>query len=245
MLEVRYIYDVNNKPVNEYTIKNGSYQLSVINLGATITKMIVPNENNKLENITLRYYDYKFYKENPYYLGCLIDVDKFIQKKPCCINYYFNCTILYHALIFTYKENNHYIIIKYSLEDNQVLIEYDTNLPINLSHVLFFNLSGNVKFDILNHDLKIGSKEIDLKQDISYFKHYNNDDEDELLHLSYKENEIKMKVFSFNRDIYLSFGKYFNKEFYINKKNIGEQFSGIGIVICGELNNQLVNYQFL
>lgn len=245
MLEVRYIYDLDKKPVNEYTIKNGKYQLSVINIGATITKMIVPNKNDKLENITLRYYDYKDYKINPYYLGCLIDTEKFIHLEPCGLNYYFECTFEHNTLIFTYRENDKYIIVKYSLLNNMILIEYDTNLGISLSHVLFFNLSGNLKKDILGHQLDIASKTIDFKEDIPHFKHFINEENENLLKLALKEKGISLNIDALNRDIYLSYGKYFDKEYFINKKNVAKLYSGIGIVVCGKKPNQFVSIEFL
>ncbi|QVK17317.1 hypothetical protein KHQ81_10680 [Mycoplasmatota bacterium] len=244
MLEVRYIYNFNNKPVNEYTIKNGKYSLSVINIGATITKMIVPNKNDKLENIILRYYDYKDYKLNPYHLGCLIDTEKFTHLEPCGLNYYFECTFEDNTLIFTYRNNDDYIIVKYSLLNNMILIEYDTNFPINLSHVIFFNLSGNLKESILKHQLEIGSKTIDFKEDISYFRHFLNKDNETLLKLKFKDNGIGFNLDALNRDIYLSFGKYFNKEFFINKKNVARLYSGIGIVACGKKQNQFMSIEF-
>ena len=116
MLEIKYIYHLDeDKPVNEYTIRNGSYRLSVLNLGAQVTKIIVPNKDDKLENITLRYHDYKLYKNNEYNIGCLIDTDKFINGNDYFIDYYFNCEILENSLKFTYEEDDKYINIIFTL----------------------------------------------------------------------------------------------------------------------------------
>ncbi len=244
MLEVRYIYEVAGEPVNEYTISNGRYQLSAINIGAAITKMIVPNQDDKLENITLRYYDYKDYKINRYNLGNLIDLNQFIKNEPCSLNYYFHCTFESNTLKFTYEEDDHYIFVKYSLLDNLVIIEYDTNLDIHLANVLFFNLSGNLKDNVLAHDIKINSLSVDLKEDIPFFKCYTSYQAYELLQLHLKDNGIHLNIDSSNRDIYVSFGKYFNEEFFINKKNLAQTYSGVGIVVCGKEQNQYVSYEF-
>jgi len=242
MIEVRYIYDVDNQPVNEYTISNGKYLLSVINIGASITKMIVPNKIDKLENIVLRYFDYKAYKTNPYYLGCLVDTNELINHKLHALNYYFKCSFEQNTLVFTYQDKTKYIIVKYRLVENKFSIEYDTNMEISLSHVLFLNFSGNVKDNILNHELEIASQKIDLMEDLEFFKHYLCDKKEPLITLKLRESGIALNIHSLNHDIYLSFGKYFNKEFVINKKNIAQLYSGIGIVVLG---SQCVTYEFL
>ncbi|MGJ9383649.1 aldose epimerase family protein [Salipaludibacillus sp. CF4.18] len=49
-------------------------------------------------------------------------------------------------------------------EDNQFIIDYhaetDKTTPINLTNHAYFNLSGDMKQDILDHDLQLGSNEV-------------------------------------------------------------------------------------
>ena len=49
MVEVKYIYTHQGKPVNEYTIRNGKFQVSMINLGRRLRKWLsaIGLENTK------------------------------------------------------------------------------------------------------------------------------------------------------------------------------------------------------
>lgn len=243
MIEVRYIYDIDNKPINEYTIKNSKYHLSVINLGATITKIIVPNHYEKLENITLRYHNYKDYKQNPLFLGAIVNFEKFLLHENCLVNYYFNCEIEGNRLIFTYINQKEYITVKYTLLDNSISIEYDNNLDIHLSQLIFFNLTGNIKGNVLNHKLLINSTFIDPQAESFNFKKFCSKD-NKLLTMINEENGIEMCIKGNNQDIYLSRGEYFKNEILINKNNKAEMFAGIGIIIAGEMVKQCVEYEF-
>jgi galactose mutarotase-like enzyme len=244
LIEIRYIFDWDHKPVNEYTIKNGRYQISAINIGAAITKIIVPNKHDKLENITLRYFDYKDYKNNKFLLGSLIDYQKFIDHQNCQINNYFECVLDQNTIIFKYDIEDKYIKVKYSLLDNNILIEYDTNSDLLLSNVIYFNLTGNLKGDIKDHNLLIGNDVVDLLQDIENFKRFEVTNENELMLLNLEENGIKVALDSIERNISISNGKDFNKMFYINKKIEAVIYSGVGIVIGGNKFNKFVNYEF-
>ncbi len=243
MIEVRYIYDIDDKPINEYTIKNGKYQLSVINLGAAITKIIIPNHHNKLENITLRYHNYKEYKKNPLLLGALININKFFLQEDFLVNNYFNCEIENNQLIFSYINQLDYIIIKYTLLENSITIEYDNNLDIYLSQFIFFNLTGNLKGDILNHKLLANSSIIDLKENSFNFRKFCFN-ENEQLTMRNEENGIEMCIKVNNQDVYISKGEHFLPEFLINKNKKAEINSGVGILVVGEINRQFVEYEF-
>lgn len=57
----------------EYTLTNDqNMSVSVLNYGAIITKILVPDRNGKLENIVLSFKDYQDYKTNPNYFGAII-----------------------------------------------------------------------------------------------------------------------------------------------------------------------------
>lgn len=235
MLEVRYIYHFDNKPVNEYTLKNGRFQISILNLGAAITKIIVPNQHDKLENITLRYHDYKLYIDNKYNLGCLIDIDKFINNEDYVLNYYFDCEVLENALKFTYSKDDNYISVIYTLNDYELLIEYQNNLQVNLGHIIFFNLSGNVKENINNHLLKYNEKLVNLNEGIEYFSPLTNKEDRGKIFLVLPENGINLSIDILNPIVYYSLGKYFNQEFYINKRKLAKEHLGIGLLLNGNI----------
>jgi galactose mutarotase-like enzyme len=230
MLEVRYIFNVENRPVNEYTIKNGGYQISVLNLGAALTKIIVPNKDNKLENITLRYYDYKLYKTNPYYLGSLIDMKEIEQGKPDLLNYYFKCQVLENSLVFTYRDLGAYISVIYTLIDNFVIIEYDNNMKLELGQIIYFNLSGNIKTDILQHQLTVNNFVLNPKKAIESFYKFTCNQDTEIV-LSLNTNKIKCVVNLFTKALYYNFGKLFTESLYLNKKIPAQEYSAIGIAI--------------
>ncbi|WP_156032912.1 aldose epimerase family protein [Prevotella sp. 10(H)] len=62
-----------NKVVSVFRIKNnsGAY-VEVMNYGATILSVVVPDRNNKLENIILHYNNIESYFTDPFYLGCTV-----------------------------------------------------------------------------------------------------------------------------------------------------------------------------
>lgn len=235
MVEIRYIYDFDNKPVNEYTIKNGKYQLSVINIGASITKIIVPNKYDKLENITLRYYDYKYYKKNEHLLGSLIDCHKFINKKEPGLNYYFLCEFENNSLVFTYKHKNDFIKVKYILEENYLLIKYDNNLGLQLGNILYLNLSGNLKSDVLNHMIFNGNNKIHLKEDNYYIV----DDGD--ISIDCKQNGVSLNIVN-KKPIYLSLCKKIDELFKVNKGIIVKTYSGIKVILVADNNCVRLNF---
>lgn len=235
MLEVRFIYEYCGRAVNEYTIDTGKYKLSALNLGATLTKIIVPNKNDKLESILLRYHDYKLYKENPYFLGALVDVNNFRKNKKV-YNYHFDCTPLENGLIFTYQTDAKYIQVVYLLIDDKLVISYETNLNLHLGHILFFNLSGNVKEDILNHTCLLDHNRLDYAQRFKFFKHYPINNKIELTY----ENGINLAVNNIT-DAYVNTGTYFRKKHLINLGKKAIKNIGLGILVKG---NKTVEYTF-
>ena len=240
MLEIKYIYHLDeDKPVNEYTIRNGSYRLSVLNLGAQVTKIIVPNKDDKLENITLRYHDYKLYKNNEYNIGCLIDTDKFINGNDYFIDYYFNCEILENSLKFTYEEDDKYINIIFTLNENELIIEYQNNLQLNLSHIMFFNLSGNLKEDVLKHQFHYNNELINFAQKIPSFSLLDNSEKQGILSLELLDNGINITVKLYQPLIYYSYGNYFNEQFFVNKGIVAKEYIGIGLLLFDKKQNKV------
>lgn len=47
-------------------------KVEVLNLGATLTKVIVPDKEENFENVVLEWQDINVYEENPGYIGATI-----------------------------------------------------------------------------------------------------------------------------------------------------------------------------
>ena len=61
------------KELVEYTMKNDNgIEVSILNLGGIITKILVPDKNGKFENVVLAYKDYGNYFTNDSYYGAVI-----------------------------------------------------------------------------------------------------------------------------------------------------------------------------
>lgn len=61
------------QPLVEYTLKNDhGMEVSCLNLGGIITKILAPDRNGQLENVVLNFKDKETYLENPPFFGALI-----------------------------------------------------------------------------------------------------------------------------------------------------------------------------
>ncbi|HPJ01847.1 MAG TPA: aldose epimerase family protein [Candidatus Limiplasma sp.] len=68
-----YGMDPHNNPVTEYTITNApGASVSVMDLGATVTRILMPDQNGKLGDVVLGYDTAEGYMQNGGYLGALI-----------------------------------------------------------------------------------------------------------------------------------------------------------------------------
>ncbi|ERJ12995.1 hypothetical protein [Haloplasma contractile] len=154
MIEVRYIYDYKGKKVNEYTISKGPIKISALNIGASITKLIVENRENKRENIMLRYLDYRLYKQNEYYFGCVFNFNSLDYSKlnlDCDVSTeYYQCKFIQDGLVFMNESQDSVVI--YSIKKDTVIIEYDQH-TFPITTVLPLNLSGNCKELVGNHTI--------------------------------------------------------------------------------------------
>lgn len=57
----------------EYTLINDhNISVSILDYGATITSLLLPNREGVFENVVLGYKDYGLYEENPFFLGSVI-----------------------------------------------------------------------------------------------------------------------------------------------------------------------------
>lgn len=65
--------ETGGQKVYEYTLKNANgIEISCLNYGCAITKIIAPDRRGKSENIVLGFQDFANYKENPIYAGVVV-----------------------------------------------------------------------------------------------------------------------------------------------------------------------------
>ncbi|MCD2501758.1 galactose mutarotase [Clostridium sp. NSJ-145] len=193
----------NNKEIICYSMSNSKgVEVRVLNYGGIITDILMPDRNNKRENIVLKYKNWESYIENPSYLGSLIgrtggrifnaEVDLGDKKLVLNKNYNPNqghggnegFNKKFYEVKYEALENEAYIElsrvspdmeenypgnlkvkVKYILtEDNELKIRYyaksDKDTLVNMTNHSYFNLSGDGKESILNHNLYINSKSI-------------------------------------------------------------------------------------
>ena len=65
--------EFDGKKVESYRLKNSKgFEVNVLNYGAIITDILVPDKNGVIENVITKYKDINTYKDNPSYYGALI-----------------------------------------------------------------------------------------------------------------------------------------------------------------------------
>ena len=73
IIEKFYGTTKNNEEVNMYTIKNNSdMEVDIINYGATIVSIRVPDKNGNIDDVALGYDTLEAYENGDKYLGALI-----------------------------------------------------------------------------------------------------------------------------------------------------------------------------
>ncbi|WP_378955940.1 aldose epimerase family protein [Pelosinus sp. sgz500959] len=73
LINKQLIGEVDGKSVYEYTLKNGNgIEISCLNYGCAITKMITPDNKGNYENIVLGFQDLAAYQDNPIYAGVVV-----------------------------------------------------------------------------------------------------------------------------------------------------------------------------
>ncbi len=61
------------KEIVKYTLENDQgMKVEVLNLGATLTKVMVPDQNGNFENVVLEWQDVNVYEQNPGYIGAVV-----------------------------------------------------------------------------------------------------------------------------------------------------------------------------
>jgi aldose 1-epimerase len=191
-----------NGNVYEYTLKNDNgIEVSCLNYGCIITKILTPDSRGYLENIVLHFESMEEYEKNPPFLGAIIgrvagrikDAEFELDGKTYSLeknegeNHLHGGVKGFHTVQWnaeTIEEENQVGIhftytsldgeegypgtvsaqITYLLNNkNEFFIKYnaktDQKTLLNLTNHTYFNLSGNAKRDVLDHSLKLDSKQ--------------------------------------------------------------------------------------
>ncbi|WP_112182310.1 aldose epimerase family protein [Paraliobacillus zengyii] len=182
----------------EFTLSNKQgMEVSCLNYGGIITKIMTPNKNNEFENVILSYADYEDYLDNPNFFGALIgrvagriEASSF-QLDGKTYNLPSNegkhhlhggaagfHKVLWQAAPFEESDavgvtlthrsqdgdggypGNLVMKVTYTLtNENAFNITYeavvDQKTILTTTNHSYFNLSGNLKTDILQHDVKM------------------------------------------------------------------------------------------
>jgi len=196
----RLFGEENGKSVYEYTLKNGKgIEISCLNYGCAITKMITPDRKGIYENIVLGFEDLATYKKNTIFAGIVVgrvagrikDAQFELEGKTYILdsndgknhlhggwkgfqNVVWDVDMVDNEqeaiVIFSYTsldgENGYPGMLKmkvtYTLNNkDQFIVQYhgqsDKTTLLNPTNHTYFNLSGNLKYDIAEHILKMDS----------------------------------------------------------------------------------------
>ncbi|MFC0027642.1 aldose epimerase family protein [Neobacillus cucumis] len=187
---------IDNQTVFSYTLVNDhGLEVTAINYGCIITKIVAPDRNKNFENIVLGYDTLNEYVKDSSYLGAIagrvagrikdgsfeLDGTEYLLAKNDHGNHlhggikgfnkvFWDAEIIEDGVRFSYKSpdgeegypGNLIVQVTYTLNNNNELtIEYaaqtDKKTLVTVTNHSYFNLSGNLKRDILNHTLKIQS----------------------------------------------------------------------------------------
>lgn len=192
--------EIDQHPIIAFTMVNDhGVEVTCINYGCIITKIITPDKDGNCENIVLGFDQFAPYITNAPYFGAVIgrvagriqhasfelDGKTYTLYKNENSNHLHGGIKGFHRVIwnavavekegeigvqFSYTSpngeegypGNVHVQVVYTLNNkNELTISYhatsDQDTPLNLTNHTYFNLSGNLKRDILHHRLKIKS----------------------------------------------------------------------------------------
>ncbi|RDW22145.1 galactose-1-epimerase [Oceanobacillus arenosus] len=184
----------------EFTLKNRhGMEVSVLDYGGIITKVLAPDRDGLLENVVISYQDYEDYTENPNYFGALIgrvagriqgasfgvDGKTYALEANDGENQLHGGSGGFHQIIWDVEPfetdgavglklrhqsadgdsgypGNVAIEVTYTLTDtNQLILDYaaksDKTTPLTLTNHSYFNLSGDLKNTIHQHEVRMNS----------------------------------------------------------------------------------------
>jgi aldose 1-epimerase len=200
IINKRSFGEINGDDVYEYTLKNDKgVEITCLNYGCAITKIVTPDRNGNCENIVLGFKDPSKYKENSPYFGVIVgrvagrikDAQFELEDQTYTLvknngNNHLHGglkgfsnvvwagkiidteqkAVVQFAYISRDGEQGYpgtlQMQVTYTLNnDNEFIIHYqgqsDNSTLLNPTNHTYFNLSGNLKRDILQHILKINS----------------------------------------------------------------------------------------
>ncbi|WP_421385468.1 aldose epimerase family protein [Bacillus salacetis] len=188
--------EIQGQEISSFTLKNDNgIEITAINYGCIITKILVPDMNGNLENIVLGHNSLAEYVEDPYFIGAVagrvggriaggsfeLDGERYTLAQNNGKNHLhggirgfnkavWDAEIIEDGVRFTYLSRddeegypgNLQVKITYTLdEQNQLKIQYeaetDKKTIMTLTNHSYFNLSGDLKRDILQHNLQLKS----------------------------------------------------------------------------------------
>jgi aldose 1-epimerase len=188
--------EIDGQEVSSFILKNDNgVEITAINYGCIITKVLVPDKHGNLENIVLGHDSLEEYTEDPFFLGAVagrvggriangefeLDGETYRLAKNNGNNHLhgglkgFNkvvwgAEIIEDGVRFTYISRegeegypgNLEVKVTYTLdEQNQLKILYDAETDkrtiVTLTNHSYFNLSGDLKRNVLQHSLQLKS----------------------------------------------------------------------------------------
>lgn len=192
--------EINDQTVNSFTLVNDhGIELTCINYGCIITKMITPDKDGNYENIVLGYDSLEEYVKGSYFFGTVVgrvagrikggsfDLNgkTYTLAKNENNNHLHGGDKGFDKVIWdaSIQENDEKVSVQFSYlspdgeegypgnlnikvtytlnNQNELTIHYsgisDEKTLLNMTNHSYFNLSGNIKRDILNHSLSIKS----------------------------------------------------------------------------------------
>jgi len=202
--------EINGRVVTAYTMVNDEgIEVTCLDYGCIITKIIVPDQNGKLENIVLGFDTIDEYLEHSPYFGAVIgrvagrikNANFELNNQEYQLiknnnNHHLHGGVVGFDKVFwdTYiRESNESISLDFSYlsphgeegypgnvkmkvtytlnNKNDILLAYegqsDQKTLLNLTNHTYFNLSGNLKRDVLDHSLKIKSDQfVELDEEL-------------------------------------------------------------------------------
>lgn len=194
---------IDNQPVTLFTVRNkNGFEVSCMNYGCVITKILATNRKGRYEHVVLGYDTLEEYGYNSKYLGAVVGrVAGRIKEGSFCLgediyqvttneknnhlhggskgfsNVLWDATLLEDmeetTIEFTYLSKdgeegypgNLSMKVAYTISNDrdELSITYtaisDKNTLVNPTNHSYFNLSGNLNRDVLNHQLTMNSRE--------------------------------------------------------------------------------------
>ena len=197
-----YINSEKEQAVKYLLTNDNGMKVEILELGATLTKIVVPDKDGNYENVILEWQDINTYEQNPGYIGAVIGrvAGRIHQGKITIQDKVYNLSKNeggntlhggnkgFHTKVWRGKDVSSEELVKleltcrsedqeegfpgnldvkvtYTLDNtNELAICYeaktDKTTVVNLTNHAYFNLSGNGKRKILNHEVCIDSDKI-------------------------------------------------------------------------------------